>query len=418
MSNYSQTTFFTPKDTLPPTDPNKTIFGAAYDVEFGNISTAIASKPDNTTVASFLNVNVTGNSVPANGIYLPSANTLGFASNTTQWGTLNNLGNWVFNTPTSGTTLTINVPAATFGLIVKGSGIFASVNDTGANNAAIIFNPTNAAGANISYLGGAASTTLNIQTGGSTRIAIDNTNGNITMPAPAAGDNVTATTLTGQYGFVAKSAGGNSTALSAAANGATAGSNSFDFIQSSTSVGQILNRANAALTIGTNAATAISIAATLAITVNAPSAGNNVTATTLTGQYGFVSKTGAGNQTAISIAGNNATAGSNSLDLIQNGSSVATILNRANAALNIGTNAVTILSIAATGNVTINAPASGNGLTVPPGLTNGELINTSAALTTGAGVGAGTITNAPAAGNPTKWIKINDNGTIRAFPAW
>lgn len=57
-------------------------------------------------------------------------------------------------------------------------------------------------------------------------------------------------------------------------------------------------------------------------------------------------------------------------------------------------------------------------LTVTPGAANGELIVTTAALTTGAGAGAGTITNAPSAGNPTKWIKINDNGTIRAVPAW
>lgn len=48
MSNYSQTTFFTPKDTLPSGNPAKTIFGAAYDVEFGNISVAIASKLDAT----------------------------------------------------------------------------------------------------------------------------------------------------------------------------------------------------------------------------------------------------------------------------------------------------------------------------------------------------------------------------------
>ena len=43
---------------------------------------------------------------------------------------------------------------------------------------------------------------------------------------------------------------------------------------------------------------------------------------------------------------------------------------------------------------------------------------TSSALTDGAGVGAGTITNAPAAGNPTKWVGINDNGTTRYIPAW
>ena len=43
---------------------------------------------------------------------------------------------------------------------------------------------------------------------------------------------------------------------------------------------------------------------------------------------------------------------------------------------------------------------------------------TSVALTNGAGASAGTITNAPAVGNPTKWIGINDNGTTRYIPAW
>jgi len=58
MANYVQSTFFTPKDTLPPNNPAKTIFGAAYDTEFGNIATAIATKPDNTTSASFLSLTV------------------------------------------------------------------------------------------------------------------------------------------------------------------------------------------------------------------------------------------------------------------------------------------------------------------------------------------------------------------------
>lgn len=52
MSNYSQTTFFTPKDSLPTTNPAKTIFGAAYDVEFGNIASAIATKYDSTQIAT------------------------------------------------------------------------------------------------------------------------------------------------------------------------------------------------------------------------------------------------------------------------------------------------------------------------------------------------------------------------------
>lgn len=70
---------------------------------------------------------------------------------------------------------------------------------------------------------------------------------------------------------------------------------------------------------------------------------------------------------------------------------------------------IAILSMSSAGTIT----ATNLTLTTPA-----VLLNTSIALTNGAGVGAGTITNAPAAGNPTKWISINDNGTIRKIPAW
>jgi len=46
------------------------------------------------------------------------------------------------------------------------------------------------------------------------------------------------------------------------------------------------------------------------------------------------------------------------------------------------------------------------------------LINTSVALSNNSGTATATLTNAPVAGNPTKWIPINDNGTIRYIPAW
>ncbi len=41
-----------------------------------------------------------------------------------------------------------------------------------------------------------------------------------------------------------------------------------------------------------------------------------------------------------------------------------------------------------------------------------------ATLNNGSGAGAGTLTNAPAAGDPTKWIPIDDNGITRYIPAW
>ena len=46
------------------------------------------------------------------------------------------------------------------------------------------------------------------------------------------------------------------------------------------------------------------------------------------------------------------------------------------------------------------------------------LHKTTAALTNGAGAGVGTLTNAPAAGNPTKWVAINDGGVTRYIPTW
>lgn len=46
------------------------------------------------------------------------------------------------------------------------------------------------------------------------------------------------------------------------------------------------------------------------------------------------------------------------------------------------------------------------------------IIKSSFNMQNNAAAQAGTLTNAPVAGNPTKWIPINDNGTIRNIPAW
>ena len=64
--------------------------------------------------------------------------------------------------------------------------------------------------------------------------------------------------------------------------------------------------------------------------------------------------------------------------------------------------------------------ANSTGLAVTGTLTTSSttLHTSSVSLTNGAGASAGTITNAPAAGNPTKWIPIVDNGTTRYIPCW
>lgn len=46
------------------------------------------------------------------------------------------------------------------------------------------------------------------------------------------------------------------------------------------------------------------------------------------------------------------------------------------------------------------------------------MIRTKTSFTSGAAAQLGTLTNAPVAGNPTKWIAIDDNGTTRQIPAW
>lgn len=53
-------------------------------------------------------------------------------------------------------------------------------------------------------------------------------------------------------------------------------------------------------------------------------------------------------------------------------------------------------------------------------LTNNQtlLLTSSQALADGAATALGTLTNAPTAGNPTKWVAIDDNGTTRYIPAW
>lgn len=46
------------------------------------------------------------------------------------------------------------------------------------------------------------------------------------------------------------------------------------------------------------------------------------------------------------------------------------------------------------------------------------ILTTSALLANGAAAAAGTLLNAPVAGNPTKWIAIDDGGVTRQVPVW
>ncbi len=58
-----------------------------------------------------------------------------------------------------------------------------------------------------------------------------------------------------------------------------------------------------------------------------------------------------------------------------------------------------------TGNITVAGAAA-------------PVLGTITTVTSGAGSSTGTLTNAPAATNPTKWIPFNDAGVTRYIPAW
>lgn len=69
----------------------------------------------------------------------------------------------------------------------------------------------------------------------------------------------------------------------------------------------------------------------------------------------------------------------------------------------------------------INLTCSGTGTVNVTGqivMNQPQLARSSVAYTNNAAAQVATITNGPTAGNPTKWIPINDNGTIRNIPAW
>ena len=64
--------------------------------------------------------------------------------------------------------------------------------------------------------------------------------------------------------------------------------------------------------------------------------------------------------------------------------------------------------------------ATGTSLVLTGDITTGSgtLHKTSAPLTNAAAAQAATLLNSPVMGNPTKWVPVNDNGTIRYVPLW
>lgn len=65
MSDYTKTTNFTAKDSLPSGNPAKLVSGVDFDLEFGAIATAIGTKADQTSIANILETTDLGVTVQA-----------------------------------------------------------------------------------------------------------------------------------------------------------------------------------------------------------------------------------------------------------------------------------------------------------------------------------------------------------------
>lgn len=122
----------------------------------------------------------------------------------------------------------------------------------------------------------------------------------------------------------------------------------------------------------------------------------------------------------IALSGN-AVSESVSLIVQQDASNHGFLFNKSNAPIYFGTNNSTRGYVTAGGDWIFGTDPGGSQLVRVGGairINSTTMIATSTAFTDGAGAASGTLTNAPAAGNPTKWIPIDDNGTTRYIPSW
>lgn len=177
MSNYTQTTFFAPKDALLTGNPLKLIKGAEVDPELAAIEVAIATKYDNSNISSApvgfqagtaANPAIFFGSSTHSGFYLSAADTVAFSTASTQRLTIGSAGNVTTNAPSSGPGVTINATTTASGL---------QINQGNSNQPNAVFDNTSvngpflqltASGVTSGYLGTAAQLT----TGGNTDVGI------------------------------------------------------------------------------------------------------------------------------------------------------------------------------------------------------------------------------------------------------
>lgn len=360
MSSYSPIVNYASKDGLASGDPLKRIKGTEITAELNAISAAIASKADlvspvftgtpsaptaaagtnttqlATTAFSYLSIaNLITGVTGVNGWILSAANTPALYSNSAQRATINSTGNWVINVPSAGGTLALNQIAGQVGLSLSDG----TASQVGYTN-----------GAAGTFFGTQSNHPLTLFTNNLSRLAFT-AGGAATFSSPVSGATVTATSnlfTPGSNTTSAFLATGNFGGGYVMQDGA-----GFAGIWTDTS-GTFLR-----IGLGTSSAlnSKMSISSTGNVNVSAPTSG---VALTLNGVAGS------------SLLKLTPAAATNWLD-VNDGttnffgtiSGTNTFLgNASNHAVIIRTNNTDRVTIAAAGNVTFAAPASGVGVTV------------------------------------------------------
>lgn len=139
MTNYTKTTNFGAKDTLPAGDSQKIIRGTEFDTEFNNIATAVATKlevdgSNNLAISGTFSATKlipTGGIATGNGLYLPAANAVALSTNGVERVRVDSSGN-----------VNITGLTASTNLALDASKNIISVTNTGTGNNVLATSPT------------------------------------------------------------------------------------------------------------------------------------------------------------------------------------------------------------------------------------------------------------------------------------
>ena len=315
----------------------------------------LLTNPQNAIANSFQPVSST---VPANGVYLPAANTVGIASNTTLRGSVNSTGNWTFAAPSSGVGITSTAPSGS-------SFAYRATSQAGAGNyGGMSFFASGAREYGIFALTTDGGLYFQDVTGAATR-AILGSSGNWQINAPSSGTALLVNGVSGARGIDIFEAGLPNLSFST-----TGGLRSY--IQYSEAGSKLTIDSDGILAFDSNNTERMTIASAGNVTVNAPSSGvpltiNGIAATNTAILSGQSTTTGA-QYIALSNTGGNYYLGADGSagGVIMSGSPAYALgLCAAGAqALSLGTNNTERARIASAGNVTINAPSSGVSTTI------------------------------------------------------